>query len=414
VIISDVEATEFVSGTRDLEEYRRSGIRAVQSTPLISRGGRLLGMISTHWSVPYEPSDSDLRRLDLLARQAADLIEHAQAEEMLRDSEERLRLATEAADVGFWDVDPVNDTLFWPPVVKAMFGMSADVPVTLADFYAGLHPEDRERIGTQFAAAIDPKTRAIYDVEYRTVGKEDRVVRWVAAKGRGVFDANGTCIRVIGTAIDITARKRVEEHRALLINELNHRVKNTLATVQSLAGQTLRNATSTDEARDVLESRLLALAKAHDVLTREHWVGADLREVVKDAVAAYEGGGATPRIRVAGCGIRLRPRSALALSMALHELATNAVKYGALSNAEGAVSIDWQVSAGEGFGLCWTESGGPPVEQPRRRGFGSRLVEFGLAQDLAGEVALRFERAGLVCNIEAPIEEIRARNENDR
>lgn len=126
-------------------------------------------------------------------------------------SEERLRLATQAAEVGFWDVDLIHDILIWPPIVKRMFGISADVPVTMRDFYAGLHPEDSEATGAAFAAACDPDIRALYDVEYRTLGKEDGLTRWVAAKGRSVFDENGRCLRVIGTAIDVTERRRADQ-----------------------------------------------------------------------------------------------------------------------------------------------------------------------------------------------------------
>ena len=132
-----------------------------------------------------------------------------EGEEQLRESERRLRLATEAAEIGLWDVDEVNGTLFWPARVKAMFCISPDVPVSMADYYAGLHPEDREATSAAYAAAADPDRRALYDVEYRTIGREDGVVRWVAAKGRGVFEG-GRCLRVLGTAIDITARKQAE------------------------------------------------------------------------------------------------------------------------------------------------------------------------------------------------------------
>ncbi|HVT53567.1 MAG TPA: ATP-binding protein [Dongiaceae bacterium] len=137
--------------------------------------------------------------------------------EALRHHEERLRLATDAAEIGFWDVDPIADRLFWPPRVKAMFGISPHVPVSMQDFDAGLHPEDRDAILAAFAAAVDPERRALYDVEYRTIGKEDGVVRWVAAKGRGIFDAQGRCVRVIGTAIDITARKAAEARHAFML-----------------------------------------------------------------------------------------------------------------------------------------------------------------------------------------------------
>ncbi|MHB8815051.1 MAG: ATP-binding protein [Steroidobacteraceae bacterium] len=155
-------------------------------------------------------------------------------EQALREQEEQLRLATEAAEVGLWDVDLVTNTLFWPPRVKAMFGISPEVPVSMADFYAGLHPGDRERTTEAFAAAMDPQRRALYDVEYRTVGNEDGLIRWVAAKGRAIFDANGKCVRVIGTAIDITARKRVEERlrEEMRVQELLRNVSHALVAAQ--------------------------------------------------------------------------------------------------------------------------------------------------------------------------------------
>ncbi len=136
----------------------------------------------------------------------------------LRESEERLRLAVENAEIGFWDVDVVNDRLIWPARTKAMFGISPDVPVTMTDFYNGLHPDDREATSAAYAAAADPTARAMYDVEYRTIGKEDGVERWVAAKGRGVFDATGRCLRVAGTVLEISARKASEVRRAALVD----------------------------------------------------------------------------------------------------------------------------------------------------------------------------------------------------
>jgi PAS domain S-box-containing protein len=154
--------------------------------------------------------------LDLTGRKAA--------QAALTESEERLRLATEASDIGFWDVDLVNDLLIWPARTKAMFGISAEVPVSMADFYGGLHAEDLEKTSAAFAAAADPVQRALYDVEYRTVGKEDGVVRWVAAKGRGLFE-NDRCVRVVGVAIDVSARKAVE----MQLKELNERLESRVA-----------------------------------------------------------------------------------------------------------------------------------------------------------------------------------------
>lgn len=572
-------------------------------------------------------------------------------QDALNHNEEQLRLATEAAEVGLWDVDLTTGTLFWPSRMKAMFGISPDVPVTLADFYGGLHPDDRERVSAAFASAMDPKLRAVYDVEYRTIGKEDSVVRWIAAKGRGLFDETGTCVRVIGTAIDVTSRKRTEtalrdsearfrqmtdavpqiiwitdphgnaeffnrqwyeytgaerrpttagqvagefvhpedgavtmeryeaaqrdkttflvehrirsrtgdyrwflvrgepqidpetgeivrwfgastdihdrklaeaalaeseedyrhaaelnpqvawtarpdgeldrvaprwrdwtgtsglgstyaeglhpddvartfevwgrsvatgepydivhrvrrtsgefrwirsrafprrsetgeivrwygttediheqkaaeDHLKLMVLELNHRVKNNLATVQSIATQTLRGDRSPEEMRQAFLERISALAAAHDILTRQQWEGVTVRDVahgVLDALTPGYGG-----VRMNGPEVRLNSKTALAISMAFHELGTNALKYGALSQAGGQVDLEWSLRAGR-LHVTWREQGGPPVSPPSRKGFGSRLLERGLAGELGGRVELRYEPKGLICEIDAEL-----------
>jgi PAS domain S-box-containing protein len=150
------------------------------------------------------------------------------ADAALKESEQQLRLATDAAEVGLWDLDIGTDTLYWPARVKAMFGISAAEPISMVDFYSGLHPDDKARTSAAFAAALDPVKRALYDVEYRTIGKEDGLVRWVAAKGRGLFDGD-RCVRVIGTAIDITGRKATDEKLRELNEELERRVAEALA-----------------------------------------------------------------------------------------------------------------------------------------------------------------------------------------
>ena len=245
-----------------------------------------------------------------------------------------------------------------------------------------------------------------FDIEKRYVRKDGSAF-WALSSVSAMRAESGAYNGLIAIVLDITDRKQAEVHRELLLDELNHRVKNTLAIVQSFANQTLRNATSMEEASEGLSSRLIGLAKAHDVLTREQWNGADLRDVVSAAVAAYTEGFQSPRFRFDGPGLRLRPKAVLAMSMALHELATNAVKYGALSTESGVVEIEWHVS-GDRFGLRWKESGGPRVQMPLRRGFGSRLVETGLAQDLGGDVTLDFAPSGVICVIEAPVAEIAA------
>jgi two-component sensor histidine kinase len=220
------------------------------------------------------------------------------------------------------------------------------------------------------------------------------------AAERGELEALGAAVD--GLMDEITAH---QEHQALLVNELNHRVKNTLATVQSIAARTFHGGGATSEARAAFEARLTALSKAQDVLTRKNWEGARLEEIVREAVEPHC---ADERARLAlkGPAVQLPPRMAMALAMALHELCTNAAKYGAFSTREGQVAVEWLVVfEGERprLRLTWRERGGPPVRLPARRGFGSRLIERGLAGELGGEVHLRFEPDGVVCMLDAPI-----------
>jgi len=183
----------------------------------------------------YEPIRHRNGDITGILVQGYEVTDRVSAQAALRASEEQLRLATDAAEIGLWDVDNVNNTLYWPHRVKAMFGISPDVLVTMDDFYAGLHPEDRAATAAAYQAANDPERRALYDVEYRTIGKEDGVIRWVAAKGRGVFDDEGRCIRVIGTAIDITKRKASEARLQELNETLERRMSEALAEKKLLA-----------------------------------------------------------------------------------------------------------------------------------------------------------------------------------
>lgn len=239
--------------------------------------------------------------------------------------------------------------------------------------------------------------------EVFTRSQEQRVLLPTKAPMR---NADGTVSGLVGLSTDITERNRAEEQRTLLIHELNHRVKNTLATVQGIAQQALRGA---DPAlRRAFEARLMALSAAHDVLTRESWESAGLHDVVDAAQRAHASPG---RMLVHGSALRLEPETALALAMALHELCTNAAKYGALSGLTGQVSLDWTVTGHEDrrrLVLTWRERGDPVVTTPKQRGFGSRLVESALAQELRGEVRILFEPEGMTCIIDAPLPPERA------
>jgi two-component sensor histidine kinase len=220
-----------------------------------------------------------------------------------------------------------------------------------------------------------------------------------------IIGADGQVSSIFVEGSDVTARVRAAEYQQLLLNELNHRVKNALATVQSIVSQTLRNAPTPPEARTLIEQRMIALSRAYDVLTQEKREGADLHAIVDQALALFRDP-QHDRFHVRGPRLRLSPRMALDLAMALHELGTNAVKFGALSNASGTVDLVWAVdrhSTPPHLKLRWTEKGGPPVEPPRRCGFGTRLIERSLAQDLGGEARIEFAPTGVICMVDTPL-----------
>lgn len=211
--------------------------------------------------------------------------------------------------------------------------------------------------------------------------------------------------RTLGEQVGrVLERKRTEEHQRLLVNELNHRVKNTLAVVQAIASQTFKDASLRPETRQAFESRLAALAAAHDLLTTENWETASLRQVIEKAGLGC--GADAGRLDIGGPDLRVPPRTAVSIVMAVHELCTNAVKYGALSNESGTVAVTWDVTEVDGAAalrLSWVEQGGPPVSSPGRKGFGTRMIERSLAADLGGTVTLEFPPEGVRCTVEAPL-----------
>jgi len=227
----------------------------------------------------------------------------------------------------------------------------------------------------------------------------------VAFTASPIRDAEANTIGTIVEVREISAEKKAQEHQRILINELNHRVKNTLATVQSLAAQSFRGISTEDQPSiKAFEERLFALARAHDVLTRENWEKAELGEIIEEVLDPYRRLGS--RFEINGSAIGLPPGTALALAMAVHELATNAAKYGALSGPAGKIAISWRITPGDPphLALRWQERDGPAVAPPSRKGFGTRLIERMLANELSGEVVLAFEPTGVVCSVRAPLE----------
>lgn len=327
------------------------------------------------------------------------------AEQELREISLRKDLALSAGQMGVWEWNALTDTMIWDDAQFRLFGVSPQ------SFEPSLASFRELTVGEDFMDIVDAAEREgpagrMVEVDFRIRRPDTGEMRWMGSRAIAMRDATGRLERMVGVNFDLTERKRAEERRSLLINELNHRVKNTLATVQSIASQTFRGHDVARDLRQLFEARLVALSNAHNVLTRESWEGAPLSEIVTQAILPFVQKDA-PRIRSSGPDVRCSTKSALALAMALHELATNAVKYGSLSSAEGHVRIGWTVDRDQGrFDLVWHEQDGPPVVQPTRQGFGLRLVGRSLAGELGGEVRLDFRPDGLRCTISAPLAEI--------
>ncbi|HJU20564.1 MAG TPA: PAS domain S-box protein [Stellaceae bacterium] len=370
----------------EIDLRRSDGVRVPVAVDfsLLSRGDGMIGALVT-----------DLTD----RRQYAEL---AAANRALRESEARLRhILDSATEYAIISLDPHRRVTSWNSGAERLLGYSqAEILGCSGDIF--FTPGDR--------VAGQPER------EMRRAREEGRAAneRWHLRKDGSRFWGSGVMLPIdeegeagyLKIFRDRTAEKQAEERQSLLVNELNHRVKNTLATVQSIAAQSLR--AESGGGLEGFESRLVALSHAHDLLTRSNWQGVPLRELLLQELEPYRSDGCT-RLRVEGPDLRLAPKAAIALTMAFHELATNAAKYGALAEPAGEVHVTWNVegditdAAPQMLRLQWAETGGPPIAPPVRKGFGLRLIERGLSLELDGEVRLAFEPPGLVCTIAMPL-----------
>lgn len=336
-----------------------------------------------------------------------DISEEKSAEEALRRAEQRLILALQMAGMHVYELDFEQRRLTHHGSDEPMF----DAAPTFDDLWPDLEnivaPVDRPRVAAEWDAAQAADTP--FQSEFRLNRADDREV-WAYAVAETIRDERGEPRRLIGALKDITVRKRDELHthaaisrmrehesrQKLLLDELNHRVKNTLAAVQSVAVQTLRDEGDLKGARDLFIERLLALSSTHSLLVRRAWENACLRELAETTLRPY----GRP-YSVVGPDLQLDPNYAVSLGMALHELATNALKHGAWRGA-GRVDVEVVELAGGEISVTWRETGGAVVSPPTRRGFGSRLLERGVARELGGKVVLDFAATGLVCAIHVP------------
>jgi PAS domain S-box-containing protein len=320
-----------------------------------------------------------------------DITEQKQGQARLRESEARFRTMADSAPAPVWITGVDGGVEFVNAAFADFFGRSRDS--LLGDTWIALiHPEDVAAIGARRAAAWVDLSSYTFEGRFR---RNDGVYRWMVANAKPRIDMDGRFQGYVGLAMDLSDVKAAELRQRLLINELNHRVKNTLASVQSIARQTLRADETPIHVREQLLDRLLAMSAAHDVLTRESWEGADIHEVVHQAVRPFTDDHDSARILIEGPDLRIGPNAALALSLALHELGTNAVKYGAFSSLTGSVTINWDLASDGLTAVRWKETGGPWVSAPTRKGFGSRLLDGGLTADLGGRPQLIFARDGV-------------------
>ena len=339
-----------------------------------------------------EPISGERNAVDAVICMGIEVTEQVRAQAAVQDRERRLSAAVSIARLGAFEWNLETGEAMLDERAREIFGFKPDQTVRIEDVAARIDPRDMPRIQSPAYGAL-PRREA----EYR-VNLPDGVRRTVVSLSDTFKGPDGKIVRVIGVFDDVTERRRSEKRQRLLINELNHRVKNTLATVQSIAAQTLRSAPDLPRAREAFEARLLALAGAHDLLTAESWHGARLSDVVASAMTPFETE-RRPQISRSGPAVWLTAQRALALSMALHELATNAVKYGALSVPDGRVTIRWTVSDDDILTMSWVEQDGPPVPPPQRSGFGSRLLQRSLARELGGDVVFTFAPEGVRCEI---------------
>jgi PAS domain S-box-containing protein len=332
-----------------------------------------------------------------------DVTDKVQAEAALREAQERLAATYESVLAGIAECDADGRFVRVNDAFAAISGFSKE-QLLARTFFDITHPEDIAAERRAFAAQVAGDTDR-YDCTKRYVRGDGRVI-WVEVASSTVRHVDGAFRYAVRMVQDVTERKSAEQHARLLIEELNHRVKNTLAIVQAIASHTARNATSAEDFRQRFEPRLLALSAAHDRLTRTNWRGANLADVVEAALDVHEA--RSPAIDAGGPDLMLPPKITLSLSMALHELTTNALKYGALAEDRGRVELRWSVGRDAAspyptaLTLVWHEHGGRGVTPPTTHGFGSRLLQV-TAAELDGEVRTEWLPTGLRWQLTVPL-----------
>ncbi|TXN53368.1 PAS domain-containing protein, partial [Methylobacterium sp. WL18] len=341
-----------------------------------------------------------------------DITTRVEARDEILSRDQRLRVATTIAKLGIFEWHMLEDQAIWENEhMYEIFGHAPeDGTIGKSEFLSDiLHPDDRARVRHAISKAL--REDGILQIGGRIRRKSDGAWRTIDMAGRFERDAPGRLPRrLIGVVADVTDRRIAEERQSLLIRELHHRVKNTLATVQAIVGSTARTASSIESFYEAFVGRIKSLAHTHSVLTEDTWQTASLANLLLSELKPYAevtpDGGAEGRISLDGPAIDLPSEIAVPIGMAIHELTTNAAKYGALSNRTGRVAVTWTLEPGGPAGILrfhWRETGGPPVQPPSRQGFGSRLLQRVLITQVQAEVETDYDPEGFSLTMRAPI-----------
>lgn len=398
VHVSDVSADKRTADR--CATYEAMDVRAFISVPLL-RNGRMDASFSVMAADAREWSDDDIRLVEEVAARTWTTLQRARSELALRESEARFRSVADCAPSPVWVTSAAGEVEF----VNRAYSQSLEEPAEnlLGQKWMNLvHPDDWERVLARRDEAR--ANREAYTFESRML-QPDGQYRVMRISSRPRLDDHGVFQGYVGMSFDVTDLRRAEERQNVLIKELSHRVKNTLATVQSIIHQVLRKDPVQVETRLRITDRLIALSSAHDVLTRQNWQYADLLEIIREATRPYTDP-QTSRIELAGPPARLAPGVAVAMAMALNELGANAVRHGALSAPSGSVTITWRVADTGMLELEWRERGGPRVGgPPAETGFGSRVLQ-GLIAEFGKAAELEFTPNGVLCRLTAPVAKV--------
>jgi two-component sensor histidine kinase/integral membrane sensor domain MASE1 len=374
--------------------------RAIEERPLGEPYAREYRIVRPDGSVRWvsdrgQPSKGDPY---IVTGVNTDITERKETELALAEESERLHLAQEAASIGVWEMRLESRKLYWAPELYRLWSRDPALgPPNRDEFLRMIHPDD---VAASIAAVDGVKPGDVYNGEFRVRGP-DGGWRWLASRARLLPDGHSG-YRWLGINIDISDRKATEERQALLTAELDHRVKNILATIQALIVRTAPTKTSVEDLATTLQGRVQAMSRAHSMLAGNRWESASLARLLRDELSPY----GADRAAFDGPDVQLVPRAALSISLALHELATNAAKYGALSNPAGRVEVRWRMADGA-LALDWTETGGPALAgPPTRRGFGSAMTERVIRHEFGGMLEVDYPATGIVARIRLPAEKV--------